>query len=494
MGDSFSSGEGVPPFIDGTDISFGNDCHRSRLAYSELLSQDLYHGDVPPSDFVACSGAVMTDVYLSNPSVGWRGPPEAPQIDQLNKKYGPVGLVTITMGGNNIHFPDIIKACLLSVRTGLPGFGIVGSGHCHDALNPQFEKDLAAIDGTDPAHTDSAGTLERMYQDIRKAAGPAARILVAGYPHEFDPSHLGDCSHIDYADLKWANGVSDQVDAVIKRNIDAANARIEYVDVNGPGNLFEGRGLCGPNPAFNAFEAKALGVNHEYSFHPNAAGQELYEESFLRVLRPPPVSSCSSQTFLEVVRNKGYAQSVTPSGTPTCAGGYALETFVPYAGGQQAQFFFKQNPDGAWTIIEGGSAIPTIACRTIPSKILSQLAAQCPSAAMSPPPAAASTAPPSGGCNSAIFLKLMQNQGATVTSASGPPKCLNGYAEQNFNYPKGPTANYPTFFFHSDSHGGWTILGGGAIGGAMSVCSALPASVLAAFQLPTKDDSGCPAG
>lgn len=97
-------------------------------------------------------------------------------------------------------------------------------------------------------------------------------------------------------------------------------------------------------------------------------------------------SDCSSQTFLGVVRSKGYAQSVTPSGTPTCAGGYALETFVPYTGGQEAQFFFKKNPDGIWTIIEGGDATPTVACQAIPPKALSKLGAVCPAGPMSPPP------------------------------------------------------------------------------------------------------------
>jgi hypothetical protein len=120
----------------------------------------------------------------------------------------------------------------------------------------------------------------------------------------------------------------------------------------------------------------ALGWYHHYaSAHPAPSPS------------PSPVSTsaCSSQTFLSVVRSKGYAQSVTPSGMPACAGGYALETFVPYAGGQEAQFFFKKNPDGTWTIIEGGDAIPTIACRVIPASVLTKLRAQCPPAAYAQP-------------------------------------------------------------------------------------------------------------
>jgi hypothetical protein len=77
--------------------------------------------------------------------------------------------------------------------------------------------------------------------------------------------------------------------------------------------------------------------------------------------------------------------------------------------------------------------------------------------------------------------------------ALGEPDLVQGVLDlQDFGFPTGPTSNYPTFFFHSDGHGGWTVLGGGAIGDVASVCDALPPSVLAAFQRPSNADSGCP--
>ena len=72
---------------------------------------------------------------------------------------------------------------------------------------------------------------------------------------------------------------------------------------------------------------------------------------------------------------------------------------------------------------------------------------QCPGAALAPSAQQSPSASAGSGCRSDVFMKIMQSQGATVTSASGAPKCVGGYAEQNFNYPKGPAANYPTFFF-----------------------------------------------
>jgi len=60
MGDSFSSGEGNPPFEAGTAASL-NDCHRSYTAYPRLLQSDvsLHLG---ATAFTACSGATTTTV------------------------------------------------------------------------------------------------------------------------------------------------------------------------------------------------------------------------------------------------------------------------------------------------------------------------------------------------------------------------------------------------------------------------------------------------
>ena len=84
-------------------------------------------------------------------------------------------------------------------------------------------------------------------------------------------------------------------------------------------------------------------------------------------------TSCSSQTFLRVVGGNDVI-----SGPPRCADGYALQIFTAGVGGQAAPFFFKQGTNGVWTLIEGGDAIPTIACSTIPANVLTKLGAQCP--------------------------------------------------------------------------------------------------------------------
>ena len=208
----------------------------------------------------------------------------------------------------------------------------------------------------------------------------------------------------------------------------------------------------------------------------------------------PPEPSCPYDVFLRIARTKA-GDTVTLAGQPTCADGYALQLFIPYPGGQEAPFFFKKDDNGSWTLLEGGDATPTVACSIISTSILVKLGAHCPPAGSPATSSPAPTSSPTTGCTATVFLKVMQSQGATVSGVSGQPTCIDGYAEQNFTSPNGPTANYPTFFFyHFNGPLGWRLLGGGAIGDATTVCRAMPAAVRSAFERPTRENTGCPAG
>ena len=64
LGDSFSSGEGVPPYEAGTE---GEGCRRSELAYSKLINnpgtnQTISGDNNSIFDFYACTGAVINNV------------------------------------------------------------------------------------------------------------------------------------------------------------------------------------------------------------------------------------------------------------------------------------------------------------------------------------------------------------------------------------------------------------------------------------------------
>jgi len=265
LGDSFSSGEGVPPFVPGTDVTLGDDCHRSTIAYPKLLEG---HGSVPqmaPQEFVACSGARM-DALFTTASDNQGHQKEGPQVSQLDRA---VGLVTLTFGGDDVGFADLIRNCIFKFRD-----------TCSNQDSALFEPALKAIDGTMPGNH-SGLTLLDAYRRIRQAA-PRARILVLGYPHEFAAR---GCSSIDTRDVPFANHMADRLDETIRKNAAASNAGIQFVDVR---PFFSGHALCtGRSEAFNGYEKFSFFHNKEYSFHPNPLGQRLYRDAVVQALNQP---------------------------------------------------------------------------------------------------------------------------------------------------------------------------------------------------------------
>jgi len=122
LGDSFSSGEGVPPYATGTDVPGQNLCHRSLNAYSTMVTprtstRSLQDFASPPSaipgftwDFIACSGATTNNV-LSSGTGQFPGTPDTdPQLAR-GLVNADTDLVTITIGGNDAFFADVAVDC-----------------------------------------------------------------------------------------------------------------------------------------------------------------------------------------------------------------------------------------------------------------------------------------------------------------------------------------------------------------------------------------------
>jgi lysophospholipase L1-like esterase len=110
LGDSYSSGEGVFPFV-GSSVGVFNGCNRSALAYSQQVR--LPYEFLPISwdpnsllDFIACTGATTENVRSSGESRFG----EPPQL--VASQAVPRDLITITVGGNDAHFAPILGLCL----------------------------------------------------------------------------------------------------------------------------------------------------------------------------------------------------------------------------------------------------------------------------------------------------------------------------------------------------------------------------------------------
>jgi lysophospholipase L1-like esterase len=216
LGDSYSSGTGAG--------SYGNSggCKRSANSYAQLWA----NANAPSSfAFVACSGAVTNDV-LNN---------------QVGSITSDTALVTISIGGNDAGFADVMTAC----NTG-------SDASC-------VSKNQTAQNF---ARTTLPGRLNNVYTQIRNRA-PNARVVVLGYPHIYQLN--GSC-WVGLSETKRAaiNGSSDVLSSVTAGR--AAAYGFTYIDAR---NTFAGHEICASGTRW--LNSVTLPVDESY--HPNASGQ-----------------------------------------------------------------------------------------------------------------------------------------------------------------------------------------------------------------------------
>jgi hypothetical protein len=285
LGDSFSSGEGVYPYLrDTTDAAgqpIGNRCDRSTRAYATYVSprgvdatvfalasgggsagaDHRYGSDASVRSsgsftwaFLACSGAATRHVLPSSlGGVGQGGGYDvSPQLD--SPVLGTAGLVTITIGGNDAGYAQVLIGCGLS--------------KCNTAA---FRKDrAAAIDALEPQ-------LERTYTAVAEKA-PNARILVLGYPLVFPATKkeqscltlrpfAGEQDMLRTLGTRLNATIASAVTAVAHRGV-----TIRYVPVAA---RFAGHEVCGRKGAWvSGILASRTGLGLDPgSFHPNLKGQ-----------------------------------------------------------------------------------------------------------------------------------------------------------------------------------------------------------------------------
>lgn len=244
LGDSYSAGEGNPPFIAPTDNNGGNGCDRSAAdAYPVLLAADTSL-NLSLRAFVACSGATSAELIA-----GKNGEPS--QLTALNED---TDIVTITAGGNDSGFPDFAAECVF------PG--------C-DTTTPQYISTMSYIDNY------LQGGLEQLYEVVRDAA-PNAQIFVVGYPR-IAPPYNTFCEVASTNDgIDAVNNVANNLNDKIEAAVDNSGDDITFVDPTATGSPFLGHELCVTDAdsyfySYNNFE-------HRFSFHPNADGQAAYKE------------------------------------------------------------------------------------------------------------------------------------------------------------------------------------------------------------------------
>lgn len=256
LGDSYSSGEGNGPF-DGL-------CHRAKgsdSAYPRILPGLV--GYLAPASFHACTGATIADV-LQRPQ-----PNRGSQRIQLEYVSPATKLVTLTIGGNDIGFTEIVINCLLL-------------GNCSKwKLADRVEARLQAI----------KAQLVTAYTRIRSHMDPGGQLVVAGYPRLFIVGEDADCKpFISNAEAAWMNSLVARGNRRIAEAVRAARRQqgnVSYVDVS---ERFAGHELCSEDPWLYGFKLSADDESLiKGSYHPRQSGQAAYARAFATLLRSPTI-------------------------------------------------------------------------------------------------------------------------------------------------------------------------------------------------------------
>jgi lysophospholipase L1-like esterase len=216
LGDSFSSGTGTRSYLrDGTS------CQRSVYAYPSLIARSR----ALSLNLRACSGATTADVANL----------------QLGALTSATAYVSITVGGNDAGFTDVLTACAL------PAW----AGNCNGAI----DRAQHIINNRLP------GRLRTVYASIRSRA-PQARVVVAGYPRIFNGEDCNALTWFSPTEQARLNASADLLNARV-----SAAARAAGFTFSSPVVPFERHAVCADQEWLNG-----LSFPTGESYHPNRRG------------------------------------------------------------------------------------------------------------------------------------------------------------------------------------------------------------------------------
>jgi lysophospholipase L1-like esterase len=214
LGDSYSAGNGA-----GNYISASGDCHQSNSAYPALwhAAHTQY-----TFNFAACSGAVTTDVINS-------------QLGSLNAS---TTLVSITIGGNDAGFSDVMTTCVTGSDSTCTNRVATAENYVRTTL---------------------PGKLDAVYDAI-SAKAPSARVVVLGYPRIYTLNTF--CIGISDTKHRAIDEAADLIDTTTA-SVAAAHGFV-WGDVR---PTFNGHELCSGDDWLHD-----LALPTWESYHPTAAG------------------------------------------------------------------------------------------------------------------------------------------------------------------------------------------------------------------------------
>jgi lysophospholipase L1-like esterase len=225
LGDSFSSGVGTGSY------TLSSSCRRGVYAYPWLVAQQRANTSLT---FVACSGATTADVMST----------------QIASVTGETSIVTVTIGGNDIGFANLIRKCTLA--------------DCSAALDSTRASLRSVL----------SPRLDTVYTTIRSRA-LSASVIVLGYPRIFSSASCFGTFGITSTERTKANQLADALDLLTSER--AAAAAVTYKSAIAP---FTGHAVCSTSPWLNGLNL----VSTIESYHPNRNGNSLGYAPLVRLV------------------------------------------------------------------------------------------------------------------------------------------------------------------------------------------------------------------
>ena len=198
-----------------------NLCHRSPNAYSQNTSYSaLGYANLKANAFHACSGAITSNVWQWGQ--GYIAPDNIPQLNHSDTQSA--NMVTLTIGGNDAMFTDIIHKCFSIFNSDCRVTPYGNSGRTWK----KFTRDQIAIDVRSWVHE----TLRRVC-----SASPGATIYVLGYPKLFPKEGVTPACTNNFFNSSqqtvreqlvdeqlWLNKIADELNDMLSQEAGASGA------------------------------------------------------------------------------------------------------------------------------------------------------------------------------------------------------------------------------------------------------------------------------
>jgi lysophospholipase L1-like esterase len=267
LGDSYTAG----PII-ATQQQNPVGCLRSDHNYPHLVAAAL---QVSVFRDVSCSGAGTED--MTEPQDVNPGPANPPQFDGLNKS---TQLVTVGIGGNDIGFNEIVRACATADRSSTP---------CQDRYlrgsNDEIQDRIAK----------AGPRIGDVLKGIRRRS-PKARVFVVNYLSILPETGSGCWPQVPFADadVPYLRAKQHELNAELAKQAKARKAKL--VDAF---RASVGHDAC--QPLGVRWVEPIIGFSGAAPLHPNQLGMECTAVTALEVISPrtPTEGLCNAPAVVE---------------------------------------------------------------------------------------------------------------------------------------------------------------------------------------------------